>query len=71
MRFTFITEQEARKIIREELHSLLANYRDLNDSRVCITDRYNTVCYGTRPKYSQHEIIDRLIEGLENDKAVD
>lgn len=71
MRTTFTTEQEVRKIIREELHSLLVNYRDLNDSRVCITDRYNTVCYGTRPKYSQHDIINILIEGLENNKAVD
>ncbi len=59
-----MTEQEVRKIVREELHALLTNYQELSDRTVCITDRTGDTCYGYRPRYSKEDILKILIEEL-------
>jgi hypothetical protein len=59
-----MTEQEVRKIVREELHNLLISYKDLKDDTVAMVDITGNTCYGYRKKYSEEGIIKILIEEL-------
>jgi hypothetical protein len=59
-----MTEQEVRKIVREELYNLLIRYKDLKDDTVAMVDITGNTCYGYKPRYTNHDIIDILIEEL-------
>jgi hypothetical protein len=59
-----MTEQEIRKIVKEELLTLLTSYQELSDEKYYITDRAGTTYYGFRKKYSEEDIIRLLIEKL-------
>ena len=65
-----MTEQEIRKIVKEELLTLLINYQELSDKTVCLTDRTGTSCYGYRKRYSSEDVIDLLIKGLSREVEV-
>ena len=66
-----MTEQEIRKIVKEELLTLLTNYQELHDETYPITDRTGNTCYGFRKKYSEEDIIKLLIEELSPEAAND
>ena len=55
-----MNEEQIRKIIREEIYSLLTRYEYLRTEEVLITDKTKTYCYGSQPKYSKDEIIEIL-----------
>ena len=59
-----MTEQEIRKIVKEELLALLTKYQELHDETYPIIDRTGTICYGFRKKHSEDDIIKLLIEEL-------
>ncbi len=59
-----MTEQEVRKIVREELHNLLIRYKDLKYATVARVDSTGNYCYGYRPRYSSEDIVDILIKDL-------
>lgn len=62
-------ETEVRKIVREELHTLLTDYKTLNRKQEFITDRSGDICYGYRKRYSEEEIIDILIDKLSSNEV--
>ena len=69
-----MNEDEIRKIVREELHTLLTDYKILRSEQECITDKSGNICYGQCNRYSEKEIVDILIDKLssnevENDKT--
>lgn len=66
-----MTEQEVRKIVKEELLTLLTSYQELSDKTYCITDKTGTTCYGYRKRYSEEDIIKMLIEGLSQEATND
>ena len=66
-----MTEQEIRKIVKEELLTLLTNYQELRNETYPIIDRTGTICYGFRKKYSEEDIIKLLIEELSPEAAND
>ncbi len=66
-----MTEQEVRKIVREELIALLNNYQELSNKTVCITDRTGDTCYGYRPQYSEKDVLKILIEELSSEDTND
>ena len=45
-----MNEEQVRKIIREEIYSLLTRYEYLRAEEVLITDKTKTYCYGSQPK---------------------
>ena len=66
-----MTEQEIRKIVKEELLALLTKYQELHDETYCITDKTGNTCYGFRKKHSEEDIIKLLIEKLSPEAAND
>lgn len=62
-----MTEQEVRKIVKEELLALLTNYQDLSNKTDCITDRTGTICYGYRKRYSAEAVLTELIDKLKTE----
>jgi hypothetical protein len=62
-----MTEQEVRKIVKEELLVLLTNYQDLSNETDCITDRTGTICYGYRKRHSAEQILAKLIDKLKTE----